>query len=130
MPRMNEDSFENYLRGFEPRPPGPLPAGASSRPRRWQLPLALAALILIGIAWSLWEWPAAQRLNPGDTTQQIDSTGNAGGAGVTPVATLGSLNELFRSNSAQFDAQLNEASRRLLPDVQNTGGLLHVLARE
>jgi len=121
MPPRNDDPFENFLRRFEPRRPRALPAMQHPPRRRSRLLLAIAALILIGLALSLRQGAGPAQLRSAGTSRQERAL---------PAVTLGELNEIFRRHPERFDAQLTEASHRLLPDVEEPGGLLHVLAGE
>jgi hypothetical protein len=122
LPSNNDESFENYLRRFEPLNPREFPVMARQTTGGWPLPLAIAALIVIGIGFSLW---TTSGMPPIHAAAEIDHESE-------PIAaiTLGKVNELLRRHPEQFDSQLTEASRHLLADVDEPGGLLHVLARE
>jgi hypothetical protein len=121
-PKNNDESFENFLRSFEPLSPRELPTMAHKTTGGWSLSLAIAALIVIGICSSVW---ISSEMPPIRSAARLDYESEP-----TPAITIGKVNELLRNHPAQFEAQLIEASRHILPDVEEPGGLLHVLARE
>ena len=129
MPQRNEEPFENYLRRFEPRRPRTLPAveHAPHSPLRW--PVA-AALMVLAMGLAFWNGTDPIALRTSGTGGASGGPGSAFEDRAAGFASIGRVNELLRRDPAQFDAQLTEASRRLLPPVEKPGGLFHVLNRE
>ena len=63
------EEFETFLRQFQPRRPRPLPTR-----RRVAMPLAAAAVVLLGVSISLWvSWSGADTDDPQPTTALIES---------------------------------------------------------
>ena len=63
------EEFETFLRQFQPRRPGPLPTR-----RRVAVPLAAAAVLLLGVSIPLWvSWSGADTDGPQPTTAPIQS---------------------------------------------------------
>ena len=63
------EEFETFLRQFRPCRPGPLPTR-----RRLAMPLAAAAVVLLGVSISLWvSWSGADTDDPQPTTALIES---------------------------------------------------------
>jgi hypothetical protein len=122
MPPRDDELFEDFLRRFEPLRPRELPAAVFDSAGRWQVPTAIASVLVLATVIALWTGSRLTTPNQrAETSAQTDPV---------PVVTIGQVNELLRQNPARLDAELAEASRHLLPDVRQPSGLLHVLARD
>jgi hypothetical protein len=119
----DDEQFERYLKQFQPHPPRQLILTARASGRTWRLPLAIAALIVLSLGVVLWN--AARPVFPIQPRQAQPVVTQAS----SPV-TLGQLNRLMRDDPAKLEAQLSEASRKLLPDVRRPEGTLSALARD
>jgi hypothetical protein len=74
-------------------------------------------------------WPAASQ--PGGLAlQQSERRWNEREVGAAPAASVGYLNQVIRRDPGELDAELAEISGRLLPNVHDPAGLLHVLAKD
>lgn len=127
----HDEDFERYLHQFRPRAPGALPGPRRATLPSWGIKLALvAAIVVIG---SLAGWlsvgrhhspPASHRLETLSTSPQITHSA------ASPDVSLCRLKVLMGSDPSGFDAALMNISQRLLPNVENPQGTLHVLAGE
>ena len=118
---VNDKQFENYLREFQPRRPRALELAGQSASDSWRR-LAAAAGVIVALGTSLWlvlHSPGQQRF-----PTVADKT-----AVQVPLSVV-SLTKLAETNSAQLDAELAAASRRVLPDFRNEKSTLRVLASE
>lgn len=126
---MNGDDhkFEEFLRGFEPRRPRPLPlvTGISHDWRR----LAAAAVIVIAAVASLhlgYRGPLTKHAEQHPASTQ----NNSGAVKILPVMSSTALTRAVLENSDQFDAQMNEIAVRTLPRFDRADSSLRALAKE
>jgi hypothetical protein len=123
----HDEEFEKFLGEFEPRRPRALPVRVVPKTMAMRR-LAAAAAITIALGVSLWMFrgkhsndgnPVAVKANiPQDstTTRQPES--------------LVALTQMALHDPEQLDAELAEASRRMLPDFRGSDSTLRVLAKE
>ncbi len=113
--------FERYLRQFRPRAPRPL--GAAGR-QRW---LGIAAMIAVSLA-------LLATLRPGTPTPHVvlvprsQPSAHVARRPESPVS-MRRLRAISRRDPESLDRALDAASGRLLPDVEETHGVLSELAR-
>jgi hypothetical protein len=122
-----DERFEEFLRGFQPRMPRPLPTAFGPR-RPWKWLATAAALILFsGIAaHHLWKKQTLRNAPPVLTAQPTaPPAGNP-----AQEVSLGRLTRLAMEDPARLDAALTQASRDLLPRFDRTDSTLSVLAKE
>ena len=124
----DDEQFENYLREFQPRPPRALPDMFTEGEMQWRR-LAAAAAITIALVTSAWfavERPAAKQ------DQVVERKASAERATEAAFVRLSivPLTELAIDDPGRFDAALNTASRRVLPDFRGGDSTLRVLAKE
>lgn len=120
----NDEQFESFLREFTPHHPRPLPATSPL----WRR-LGAAAAVTLVIGTSLWfvskrrdSREAKTITNPQPELAQV-------GESTKPVSPA-ALTRLALEEPAQFDATLDEQSRRLLPRFDRANSTLRVLAKE
>jgi len=106
------DELETVLRQYRPRRPGPLPdleRGRGMRPivRVALVGIAAAVVIMVG-----WRHP----LNDSDVPKA--------------AVTLGALSPYVFDESLDLESKLAYTSRRILPDVERSTGVLNALAKE
>lgn len=121
----NDGQFEGYLREFRPRRPGVLPTVAPSRTRQ-QLAIAACAALVIGAVWLGLKSEFGTRVGLAITTATPHPPTNDLPAQVSAVRAV----SLSLENPKEFDASLDEVSRRVLPDVEWSGGALYKLGRQ
>jgi hypothetical protein len=120
----HDEQLENFLREFQPRRPRVLPsvAPASDRARR----AAAGAAAALALAASLWfalrqpTWQRAEVTATRVTVPEIRSV---------PLSVF-SLTQLAVNDPARFDAALDDALRRSLPNFRGSSSALRVLAKE
>jgi hypothetical protein len=126
---MNGDDqrFENFLRGFEPRRPRPLPLaiGIWRDKRR----LVAAAVILVAIGGSLWVGSRSARKNAAEQRPSMTHE-RADAAIVAPMMSCTVLTRAALEDQRHFDAQMNDIASRSLPRFDRTDSSLRALARE
>lgn len=119
----NDQRFENFLREFEPCHPHALPSDYGSE-LQWRRLAAVAvlAISLGSIAWFGFRNnrvamtpPSAEQL-----AQRKDDW---------PKLTLIQWTRLAEEDPRAFDAELNEASRKSLPDFNEANSSLRALAK-
>lgn len=118
---IDDEQFENYLREFQPRRPRALELAGQSTSDSWRR-LAAAAGVILALGTSLW----LVLNSPG--RQQLPTVSDKTAVQV-PLSVV-SLTRLAETNSAQLDAELAAASRRVLPDFRSEKSTLRVLASE
>lgn len=125
---MNDEHevFEQYLRQFRPRKPGPLPGPRDGSRLRRKLLWSVAALA-VGVC-AFWIGTRyASRFQNRET--QIDPCGIVTAAGPEPNnLTLGRLRTYTRRDPSCLDLVLSKSSREVLPNVEDSRGALRVLA--
>jgi hypothetical protein len=123
----DEQKFENFLRGFEPRRPRPLPLVTGMWPdgRR----LAAAAVMLLAAGWSLWVGFRSYRTKFADlhpvTMQERGSVASA-----VPMTSSVVLARAALEDQDQFDMQMNDIAPRTLPRFDRADSSLRALAKE
>ena len=123
----DDEKFEEFLRGFEPRRPRPLPL-ATGISHDWRR-LAAAAVIVIVAGASLYLG------HPGPLTKHTDehpaSVQNYSGAvKVLPVMSSTALTRAVLESSNRFDAQMNDIAAHTLPRFDHADSSLRALAKE
>ena len=106
------DELETVLRQYRPRRPGPLPElerGRGVRPIVRVALAGIAAAVAIIVGWR-------QPLNDADQPK--------------PAVTLGALTPYVFDESRDLESILAFTSRRILPDVERSSGVLNALAKE
>lgn len=124
----NDKEFENYLAEFEPRKPRALPELVVHR-KVWRQRLAAPAAMAIFLGASLWFARRKSELNKGGRVTTNPTSMAATKSPASPLALL-PCTRLALQDPEQFDAQLTEASLRVLPDFQRSNSTLRVLAKE
>src|SRR5262245_23632726 len=110
--RSGMDELETVLRQYRPRRPRPLPDVERGRGVRPIVRVALAGIaaavaIIVG-----WRHPVDDSARP------------------TPAVTLGALAPYVFDDSRDLESKLTYTSRRILPDVERSTGVLGALAQE
>jgi hypothetical protein len=126
---MNADDrrFEEFLGGFEPHRPRPLPPVAVVW-YEWRR-LAAAAVILMAAGGSL--YVGLRRPWAKYADQRPTATRERGGAKrVVPVTSSVTLTRAALEERNQFDAQMNDIARRTLPRFDRADSTLGALAKE
>ena len=106
------DGLESLLRQFQPRRPGPLPPverGRGVRPLARVVLAGLAAAVAIVVGW---RHPLQNSDRP------------------KAAVTLGALTPYALDESRDIESMFTYTSRRILPDVERSSGVLHALAKE
>jgi hypothetical protein len=120
--------FEAFLREFEPRRPGPLPAGNSAW-RYWPRLAAAAVLILVVGAASLWIGMRHFAPRNGGGQQAAATIRSVSTNRPPPISTL-ALTRAALDGSPEFDRQMDSMARRDLPSFTSKESMLRVLAKE
>lgn len=117
------DQFEGVLRQFQPRQPRrpcPLPERVPARRRIGPRLLSAAAVLLLAFAAVLFR--SSGKVSP--PPPEVESV-------VEPESVaLGRLTALAVAHPEGLDEALTQASRTLLPDVEDPGGGLRQLAKD
>ena len=106
------DELESLLRQFRPRRPSPLPEvehGRGVRPIARVVLAGIAAAVVILVGWR-------ERISISDAPQT--------------TVTLGALTPYVFDESRDLESALTYTSRKILPDVERSGGVLHALSKE
>ena len=123
-----EEKFESYLRGFQPRRPRALPFPQAAA-AVWIRRLAAAAILTIATVSSIWfvsRRPGAT-IVAGTAKNQSDLSP----AEFEPnTLSLVPLTRLALEDSARLDVALTNASRNVLPDPRRNDNALRSLAKE
>ncbi len=119
--------FESYLRGFQPHQPRPLPGRGKLFVLRWRGPavaVAAAAAVLMLALLSMRHTlpPAPLPVARVEMPQSADS--------IAEQVSLGRLSILANQDPARLEAQLDQISSKLLPDVRSGHGVLKALSAE
>jgi hypothetical protein len=124
----HDEQFEKYLSEFQPRRPRALPEPAVYR-QVWLRRLAAAAAVAIALGASLWLVQKKGQSSGGEFVAN-----KAAGVRETKSApqslSLLPLTQLGLEAPEQLDAELERASRRVLPDFRGKESTLRVLAKE
>jgi hypothetical protein len=123
----DDQKFENFLRGFEPCRPRPLPLVTGMWPDRRRL--AAAAVMLIAVGGSLWVAFRSYRTRFADlhpvATQERGSVASA-----APMISSVALARAALEDQDQFDMQMNDIAPRTLPRFDLADSSLRALAKE
>jgi hypothetical protein len=123
----HDEQFEKYLGEFEPRRPRALPALVGLR-GVWQQRLAAAAAIAIALCVSLW---ILHGKNSKDRTPVVAQANSAPDSTASRQRlSLVELTQMALHDPEQLDAELADASRKLLPNFRGSDSTLRVLAKE
>lgn len=124
----DDRELEGYLRSFQPRQPGPLPSKNKVLALRWRrrtLPVAALVAVLILGFFSMRHKPP---LVP-TRVANVEKPGSLDNS-IAEQISLGRLTALEKQDPAKLDAQLDQISSKLLPDVQRGHGILKTLSAE
>lgn len=122
----DNEEFEQFLRGFAPRRPRPLPM---VDPVRYQRRRLIAAAILIAVAGGS-AWLAATHKTPG-SGRQVASAGAADGrtGSLAPVSSI-ALTRLALDDRSAFEAQMDRLAPLTFPCCVGPKSTLAALATE
>jgi hypothetical protein len=122
----DDKGFEKYLGEFQARGVRPLelPRPAANA---WLRRLAAAALVLFSVGGGLW-YAGHERKRTGDEVKAHRVRMESYVAESEPNSI--SWTKLALEDPRQFEEQLDEESRRVLPDLQGQQSTLRVLAKE
>ena len=127
----HDQDFERYLRQFRPKAPAALPGTRRTALPAWRLRLAVAAAIIVICSFAGWFF--VQRRHSDVTSHRVQTLSASRQTTLSagpPDISLGRLKVLMGRDPSGFDAALTNISQRLLPNVENPQGTLHVLAGE
>ena len=127
----HDEVFEQYLRRFRPRAPRGLPHAGRTAPPFWRRWLAIVAAFIV--ICSLAGWFTVRRHHLPRTSNLIRTLSPSPQVAHSmspPDVSLTRLMVLMREDPSALDAALMDLSQRLLPNVENPQGMLHVLAGE
>jgi len=123
----SDKKFEEYLAEFRPRRPRALPDPANAH-RVWPRHLAAVAAIAIALGASLWFSRPKNSKNKDSVVENVNVI--PGIKREPPKLSLVVVTQMALKDPVQLDAQLTEASRRMLPDFRGSDSTLRVLAKE
>jgi len=129
MQQNNDDQkFENFLRQFRPAKPQALSATGKSVvfSARFALRVAAGLLLIVGGFFGIYRIGKV----PMQSTMEQSQTRPAAKTNTAQAISLGRLTRLMEEDPAKADAELDKASRWLLPDVRRSHGALGALAAE
>jgi hypothetical protein len=127
----HDEVFEQYLRQFRPRAPRTLPNAGRTVPPSWCPKLAVVAALIV--ICSFLGWFSVRRHHLPRTSHLIKTLSPSSQMARSMCSldvSLGRLMMVMRSDPSALDAALIDLSPRLLPNVENPQGTLHVLAGE
>lgn len=127
-PDRDDREFEAHLRSFQPRQPRPLPSRGKVLLLRWRGPaiaMAAVAAVLILSLLSMRHSPisAPSPVARAETPRTADIS-------IAEQVSLGRLSALANQDPAGLEAQLDQVSSKLLPDVRSGHGVLKTLSAE
>ncbi len=123
----DDNEVERYLNQFTPRAVRPLKTGQAAR-SVWVGRLAAAAMVLLSMAAGLWYFGSpVKKIEPNEV--------NVIAPPVEAGARDGNLNTIVLTKLAledpnRFEQQMDEASRRVLPDLRGQHSMLGVFAKQ
>lgn len=126
---MTEDQlkFEDFLRGFEPRRPRPLPPVAAAwYESRW---LAAAAVVLAVLGGLTWAELGSIRRRGAERLPRVDQNSRRT-TRMAPALSSVALTRMALEDGKQFDIQMNEMAPSTLPRCDRTTSSLRLLAEE
>ncbi len=106
------DELETVLRQYRPRRPGPLPDVEHGRGVRPILRVVLAGIAAVVVIIVGWRQPVHDAEVP------------------RAAVTLGALTPYVFDESRDLESTFAYTSRRILPDVERSSGVLNALAKE
>lgn len=124
----HDEQFEKYLGEFQPRRPRALPEAAAFQ-RVWVRRLAAAAVIAMALGTSLWSLRVRMDLN-GKTSVREETIAATDTKPFLQKLSLVELTQMALKDPERLDAELSEASRRMLPGFRGSESTLRVLAKE
>lgn len=124
--RESEESFERYLREFQPRRPQVLPDISENRVdwRRW----AAAAAMLVVVGTASWLVTHNRAANFSNTTNSSEL--NSPASATARRFSLVVLSRMAIDDPKRLDEELTIQSRQTLPDFRGEKSTLRVLAKE
>jgi hypothetical protein len=123
----DDQGFEEFLRGFEPMRPRPLPSVKNDTPD-WQR-LAAAAVLVVAVGGSLWVAARGPRPNVAQHVRLAPTRS----LNETPAVRLNlstALTRIALEDTERFDAQMNAAAQLTLPRFDRADSTLRALAKE
>jgi hypothetical protein len=123
----DEEKFEEFLRGFKPRGPRPLPL-AISISHDWRR-LAAAAVIVTVAGTSLYlSYRGAWTKHADEHRASMQN--HSGAVKALPAISSTALTRAALESTDQFDAHMNEIAARTLPGFDRADSSLRALAKE
>jgi len=122
-----DEQFEKYLAEFRPRRPRALPDPINTN-RVWPRRLAAVAAIAVALGASLWFSRAKNSKDKDSVVKNVNVIPDI--KREPPKLSLVTVTQMALKDPDQLDAQLTEASRRMLPDFRGSDSTLRVLAKE
>jgi hypothetical protein len=127
-PDQDDRKFEADLRRFQPREPRPLPGRNKAILLRWRGPAIAVAAVGAVLAVTLLSMRHTPVSAPAPVVRVMTPPSRDGG--IAEEISLGRLSVLANQDPAKLDAQLDQVSSKLLPDVRNGHGVLKTLSAE
>jgi hypothetical protein len=122
-----DEQFEKYLGEFQPRRPRALPEAVGLQ-RVWARRLAAAA-IAVALGASVW-WLHGRKDPSRNNSLREETIAAKDRRSATQKLSIAELTQMALQDPERFDAELSEASRRMLPGFQGRESTLRVLAKE
>ncbi len=121
----DEKDVEKYLSEFQPRQ---LPSWepASAKPRPWMGRLAAAAVLALSVVGGLWYGRHSRSLPTAESGPSPRQETSLNRQRPNSIA----LTRLALEDEKQFEAQLSDESRGVLPDFHGSQSTLSVLAKD
>jgi len=127
-PDHDDREFEVYLRSFQPRQPRPLPGKGRALVLRWRAPAIAVAAVAAVLILALLSMKHRSASVPSPIAR-VEAP-RAEDIGIAEQISLGRLSALANQDPAKLEAQLDQVSSRLLPDVRSGHGVLKTLSAE
>jgi hypothetical protein len=122
----NDNELEKYLSEFQPRGVRPLDVRQAAR-NSWLGWLAAAALALISVGAGLWYVAHGKKMER--DIVKVDTARMATGVEEWKPNTI-LLTKMALEDPRRFEEQIDQASRRVLPDLRGQQSTLGVFAKE
>jgi len=127
-PDQEDREFEAYLRSFQPRSPRPLPGRGKLLVLRWRGPAIATAAVAAVLILALLSLRHATGPAPSNVARV--ETPRTTNISIAEQVSLGRLSVLANQDPARLEAQLDQVSSKLLPDVRSGHGVLKTLSAE